>query len=161
MRRIRHTAKPLPRDWSDFPGVVAENDIKLTPKSRLAAKLLVFKNRKALNAFWANCLGRPMGFGALGAVNALATEHVGPEGVAFIECDPRYFCVIGLVIGHLSMEIITHESVHAGFAFANRHKRDFWVPQTDEFCEEDVCYPAGRIAKRINAFLYDKGLYQQ
>jgi hypothetical protein len=99
--------------------------------------------------------------GALGAVNALSSEVLCNGKPMFLECDPRYFCVIGLTIGNLSMECITHESVHAGFAFAARHRRDFWVPQPQDYCEEDVAYPAGRIAKRINAFLHDNGLYSK
>lgn len=64
-----------------------------------------------------------MSKGAFGAVNALASE--GRRGLVYV--DPKYFCVIGLTTGSLSMEVITHESVHAGFAFAKRHKKDFWV----------------------------------
>lgn len=142
--------------------MLAEHDIRLTRGSRLAAKLLVFKNSRELTEFWRNALGSRMSPGALGAVNALARE-VGPhdsDAPTHIECDPRYFCVIGLTRGALSMECITHESVHAGFCFAKRHRRDFWVKQSEDFCEEDVCYPAGRIAKRINAFLHDGGWYQ-
>ncbi len=155
--KIIHTPG-LPRSFAGHPAggsIIAEHDIKFTRGSRLAAKLLVFTHSKAMTKFWAHAIGHRMSPGALEAVNALARET--SPGV--LECDPRYYCVIGLTKGALCMEVITHESVHAGFAFANRHRRNFWVESPKDYIEEDVCYPAGRVAKRINAFLHDRGLY--
>ena len=110
-------------------------------------------------------LGRngDLGPQCLGAVNGLGYERVDfTEGQqrSTLVCDPRYFAVMGLVLGHLNMEIVTHESVHAAFAYARRHRKDLWC-DPGELEEEAVCYPAGIIAKRINAWLHDEGLYEQ
>jgi hypothetical protein len=163
--RVRHTAKPLPRSFSGHPaagGLVAESDIAITPRGRLRAKLLVFEHPKSLRRFWKEALGKgDLGRGCLGAVTALAQEVRFLDGKRFACVDPRYFCVIGLTLGNLSMEVITHECVHAGFAFAKRHAKDYWVSQSDDYDEEDVCYPTGRLARRINTFLHDNGLYSK
>lgn len=160
--RVRRTRTPLPRSFAAHPAahaLVAEADLRIGGRGSMRAKLLVFKTSAALTRFWREALGLRMSAGALGAVNALASDVEGQSG-RYIECDPTYFCVIGLTLPALCMEVITHEAVHAGFAFAKRHRRDFWVEQDEGYDEEDVCYPAGRIAKRINAFLHEKGLYR-
>ena len=155
---IRHAKTALPRVWKTHSAggdILAETDILVRGYGTMRAKLLVFPSATKLVKFWDKALGRKLGRKCAGCVSAMATED--PEGV--ISVDPRYFCVIGLSKNNLSMEVITHESVHAGFAYSKRHRKDFWVKQGPDFDEEDVAYPAGRIAKRINAFLYDKGLY--
>jgi hypothetical protein len=178
--RVRHSKTPLPTTWINHPAlgdsIIAEADMKITPRGRLWAKLLVFKDSDGLEHFWDKGLGRSLAGDAdisgkrkgrtVGCVSALATEIWSTETDTattkkFIEVDPRYFCVIGLVETHLKMEVICHEATHAGFAFFNRHKRDYWVKRANnDFNEEDVCYPTGLIAASINRFLYDKGLYK-
>jgi hypothetical protein len=173
--RVAHSRRRLPRVWSTHPQargrVIAEHDIKVSPRSRLRAKLLVFRNRTALNDFWEKALkptghGERLGLGCQGAVNALQHEIItikdGRE-TRHIEVDPRYFCLIGLVRGMgkftSPMEVISHEAVHAGFAYAKRIGRTgFWV-KASSLDEEDVCYPAGRVARAINIFLHERGLF--
>lgn len=58
------------------------------------------------------------------------------------------------------MEIICHESVNAAFAYRRRVKGMNWVDYDNMDEEEEVCYPAGIIAKRINAFVHECGLYK-
>lgn len=127
-------------------------------------KLLVFKNNRDLRNFWKKALGKgDLGTGCRGAVNGLASEVIqfredGSES-RFMEVDPRFFCVMGLVVTHLGMEIITHEAVHAGFNYAKRVKRrDLWHGAKD-LDEEEVCYPSGRIASGVNKLLRESGLY--
>lgn len=162
--KVRHTAAALPRCFSDHPaaaGVLGEFDIRLCGAGRLRAKVLVFATPAELARFWRDGLGRAaLGRGCLGAVNSLASERVNVRtGERVMEVDPRYFCIIGLTKQNLSMEIICHESMHAGFAYAKRVQRNLWA-EPWELDEEKVCYPAGRIAAEINRFLHDEGLYQ-
>lgn len=163
--RVHHTKRPLPRHFARHPaalGLIAEHDIRMK-HGRLHAKLLIFDKPVSLRAFWKAIRGVSLGRSALGAVNALAYERInfmrGDESHS-MECDPRYFCMIGLCKTHLSMEIISHEATHAGFAYAKRRKGDAWIAAMD-FDEEFIAYPAGRIAASINRFLYRKKLYEQ
>lgn len=164
--RIHHT-RPLPKAFSLHPkvkGLVAEADVTATPKGRLAAKVLVFASPSDLRRFWRDVLGKPdLGKACVGAVNALGREgyFVDDDGTVTNRrwiCDPRYFCIIALSARHLTMEVITHESVHAGFCYARRLGRDPWNDER-KLGEEDIAYPAGRIAAGINRWLYDRELY--
>lgn len=165
--RVRCLDEGLPRSISSHPkarGIKAEADIWVTGKARLRLKVVVFEKKADLHHFWREVLGRNhLGDNCLGAVNGLAYEEVtitpGKPERSTMWVDPRYFAIMGLAYGHLNMEIVTHESGHAAFAYARRHHRDMWVERGD-LEEENVCYPLGRIAKRINAFLHDEGLYK-
>lgn len=161
--RVRHTKRSLPRSFRGHPasyGLITEHDIRMRC-ARLRAKLLIFDKPASLRQFWKAVRGSDLGSSAVGAVNSLAYERVTFRKASefhSMECDPRYFCMIGLCKAHLSMEIISHEAVHAGFAYAKRRKGDAWIAAMG-FDEEFVAYPAGRIAAAINRFLYVKGLY--
>jgi len=63
-----------------------------------------------------------------------------------------------LVEDHLTMRIITHESVHAGFAFAKRRARSWWDAEARAFDEEAIAYPTGEIARNIVVALNRHGL---
>lgn len=142
---------------------MAEADIFPLPRGKLAAKLLVFATVNDLKRFWRS-ISHPLGRGCRGAVNALANTKQrvgacgGSDGSAVLQGDRRYFCVIGLCARHLSMEIVCHESVHAGFCYEKRVRRNPFGPAT-EFDEERIAYPAGAVAAAINRFLRAKGLY--
>lgn len=126
---------------------------------------MVFQNCRYLHAFWRNALGKSaLGRTCRGAVNGMYQEVVtfpgkGKPERAHLEVDERYFCVMGLVKGHLSMEIIAHESAHAAFAFVKRKSRCPWDAQAKDYDEESICYPLGRIARAINNILYKAKLY--
>jgi hypothetical protein len=157
--------RPLPtcfRRHVDTGGLLAEADIYPHPRGRLAAKLLVFDKPTNLRRFWRKVVGSDVGRECRGCVNALAQtrEAVGvknPKPPVLVG-DPRYFCVIGLVRGWLSMEVISHEAVHAGYCYEKRVRRNLFGAIGD-FDEERVAYPAGRIAGAMNEFLARKGLY--
>lgn len=156
--RSRHAATPLPRDWKSkpVPGILLERDIKVRPSSRVYAKLLVFENRADLRRFWTEDLGKEeLGEGCCGAVHPL--WRTVDEG-RIQEFDPRYFCVIGLIKDYLSMEIICHESVHAGYAYAERCRGVKW-PGCGELEEEYLAYPTGAISAGINFAVSKAGLY--
>lgn len=164
--RVRHSKTPIPQSFYRHPhakGLLGDADIQLTRGSRLRAKLLVFDTPKSLRQFWLKGLGRSdLGRGCLGAVSSLSLEccHFPAKGQKqrppHIECDPRYFCIIGLCKGHLTMEIICHEAVHAGFSYAKRQMRQMW-PNEKECGEEGVCYPSGVIASEITSYCRQKG----
>jgi hypothetical protein len=162
--KVRHSEQPVPRCFAGHPagkGLLGECDIRLCGAGRLRAKLLVFNGPVALRRFWRDALGRnELGRHTAGAVSALSYERINvTTGASVMVVDPRYFCVIGLTRDNLSMEVITHEAVHAGFAYAKRVQKNLWAG-ADELDEENVCYPAGRIAAAINSFLHDQGLYR-
>lgn len=162
--RIAHTATPLPRRFTgQFPGIVLEADVTVTPGARIAAKLLVFRNNAAMRTFWRRALGcrggRAICRRTLGAVHTPATEWTEhPSEQKWMEVDRRYFCVIGLIQTHLTMEVITHEAGHAAFAYVSRQRRIMFEPAR-QHDEEGICYPLGIIARGINMILCDAGLY--
>lgn len=157
--------KAIRRDWSRHPaakGCLLEKDLSIY-RSNLKEKLMVFSSRRDLRKFWAAITPFKLGRQCMGVVNQLSChvltyDRKGNER-QHIEADPRYFCVIGLVKGFLSMEIISHESVHAGFAYAKRIKKTPWDQDALGFDEETVCYPAGAIAAAINRAIDKAGLY--
>lgn len=165
--RLRCSLKPLPRVFANHPkvrGLKGEHDIRMRRGSRLFAKLLIFDSRKSLRYFWAECLGcGELGRYCCGAVNSLIQEvefvkkGCRPVGKRHLEADARYFCVIGLIEGHLGAEVISHEAVHAGFSYAKRIRRSPWDIEAKHFDEEAVCYPAGRVSAEIARFLWAKG----
>ena len=154
----------LPRKWlSIASGAICEFDIAVT-SGPLRAKVLVFKDQKTLYGFWNKKLGKGgLGHRTRGAVNTLMRETMrihedGSESENVLHFDRRYFCVMGFVKKWLSMEIVTHESVHAAFCYARRMTRRPWA-SFREFDEEDICYPAGIIARKINNKLHNLRLY--
>lgn len=165
--RVRHIETPLPTKWVDglphLKCALGVFDIKITHGSRLRMKLLVFKTKRDMRRFWRKSLGRKdLSSGTSGCVSPLAHERIytsGPlKGQKFMMVDPRYFCVMGLVMGYLTVEIISHESGHAAFAYSKRvHCRDMWVGLRDHE-EERVCYPLGVISQRVADALKDNGL---
>lgn len=153
----------LPVRWT--PGLlrsaVAEFDVRPTRHGRLFAKVVVFKSNKAMRAFWSHRISKsPLGRWTVGACNGLIcwSEKRGQRRVT--ETDRRYFCVIGLIVGRVGMEVIAHEAVHAGFCYAKRVRRTPWAAARD-FDEEEVAYPAGAIARAINRELHRRNLYDR
>jgi len=163
--RVVHTDEPLPRKWRGLPGgerALHIADIAVSYRSRLRLKLLVFKTPRDLKYFWKAGLGRgDLGRHCVGAVNGLAIERIffpkkgHPPKPSIIEVDPRYFAVMGLCTGHLSMEVICHEAGHAAFSYVNRvHNKSLWHGARDND-EEEVCYPLGRIASAVTQSLIE------
>lgn len=155
----------LPTNWADFRGLVAQGDIRVN-QGRLRAKLVVFDTQKSLRLFWNKRLGlhsQPLGTKCLGVVNSLrlCKERFGKgdaPAVRQIDLDRRYFCIIGLLKDHLTMRIISHESVHAAYAFEQRRVRSWWDAEARQHDEEAIAYPVGEIAANIVRFLNRKKL---
>lgn len=147
-----------------IPGMIAQCDVRPTDAGYLTAKVMVFQDRNSMNRFWRKSFDCGISRNCKGVAKGLFgwTERVDQAGKWVRKCitgDRRYFCVIGLIHGHLNMEVVTHESVHAGLCYAKRATRTPWAKYGD-FDEEQIAYPAGRIAARINQFLHKKGLYE-
>ena len=145
--------RSIPRNWSrSWPYIVHEFDVRPARRGRLFCKVLIFKNGRDLRRFWREGLGHGTS-GALGVVDRLVwtrqkINRDGTEGRIRIIQDRRYFCVMGLLVGHLTMNVLTHECAHAGFAYAKRVRRSPWA-EIGDLDEELVCYPAGLIAAAI------------
>jgi hypothetical protein len=165
--------RSLPTSWINMrrnSGIVAECDVSFSRGSRIAAKVLFFKNKTDLRKFWdwlrdghGTKVGG-IGKGCEGVVNSLMVQvedyskgEDSPRRV-FLRGDPRYFCVVGLLTNRLTMEIVTHESVHVGFAYAKRKgRRNLFRGIDPDNPEEEVCYPAGRFAAAVVSYAQRKG----
>lgn len=155
--RLKHSRNPLPKSFKNHraaKGLLHERDLKIG-SSKLRAKLLIFKNKTSLRGFWKKALGKDIGAYCYGAVNSLCCEvgKVDKDGnilTRHIEADKRYFCLIGLIKGHLNAEIVTHEAIHAGYCYIKRVRKTPWDEQIAHFDEESVAYPSGLIASKIN-----------
>jgi hypothetical protein len=160
---------PMPRSFARLPhakGLVAERDVKPMRGGKIAAKVLVFENRGAMRAFWKRYSGYDITRNCGGVVNALCHERIridrnGNETSRTLHGDRRYFCMVGLALGDLCAEFITHEAVHAGFCYEKRVKRNVFGKAVGDFDEERIAYPVGRIMAGINSFLHDEKLYDR
>lgn len=145
------------KKWPEVRKALFEFDVKARPSSRLKAKVLIFANNKDLLRFWKIISPHKLGKGCLGVVNSLAYEKtlVDKHGAKTTNlcCDASYFCVIGLLVKHLSDEIICHEATHAGFAWAKRVNRNIFAKYSD-LDEELVCYPTGRLSSEIFKWVF-------
>lgn len=164
--KIVYSKHPLPHSLWYFPGLrglVRECDICITQSARLHAKVAVFKNLSSMRHFW-KLIDKPQPK-ALAVVCQLSSTRyrIDAQGNEYnhrLEVDPRYFCLMTFALGHLNMEIVSHESVHAGFAYARRVKRSPFKAAL-RFDEEAIAYPAGRIARSLNGWLYKHDLYRK
>lgn len=164
---IRLNKEVLPRDWTTLPGsegISFQRDVAVSPKSSLRLKVLVFRHRAAMFHFWTKGLDRPALHPSTLAVFNPLTVTVedysrtprGRRRPPETRVDPRYFGVIGFVEGWLTPEIITHECIHAGFAYSRRVGGNHHWPDDDE--EERVCYPAARLADAVIRSLHNGGM---
>ena len=141
----------LPTKWPSSAGLLLQGDVRVTA-GNLRAKVLLFKNQASMKEYWNKKTMHRLG-NALAAVNQLTYEATsyrkgGDVGDQYIGVDARYFCMMGFLVKHLTLEILMHESVHASYAFVNRSTKQWWC-QAKEIDEELVAYPAGIIAKGV------------
>ena len=156
----------LPRSWgSKRQGVAAQCDVSPCPRGRLFAKVLMFRTLRDLRRWWPKNMGSLIP-GSCASVQGLYTWKETIDGKGRVICrrilklDRRYFCVMGFSRTQLNMEVISHESVHAGFCYAKRVRRTPWEAARD--CDEEhVAYPAGSIAQAINHWCHKHGFYEK
>lgn len=146
-------------------GLIHECDLPLIQGCRLRVKLLVFERPACMRRFWVKYIYPFDGLspGTLGAVSRLSCSVIsaGREQREYEEYDPRYLCVIALCRKHITVEIVMHEAVHAGFAWAKRKVRAPWDACSLDLDEESVCYPAGRIASDMCYALEKAGFIER
>lgn len=159
---------PLPRCWKRHRRCRAlfECDLAPSPFSRLRLKVLVFRTLLDLYRFWDHGVS-PTRHNYQGIVAGLGVYRINyqkggpPAGTNHrFEADPRYFAVMGLCVKHLGSEVTTHEIVHAAFAYAERVGKKHAIAPARSNDSEAICYPAGRLARRLNIALYDSGMYE-
>ena len=146
------------------PGLIAQGEFRVRGGGSLWAKVLVFERPRDLQRFFAEDLGRPVGRKCLGAVSSMSTSFYdvrpGREIKERVEFDRRYFCLIGLTRKNVTMRILCHEAVHAGFCHAKRAKKTDWDREALGFDEEAVAYPAGEVARELVVFLEREGILE-
>ncbi len=155
----------VPATFPMASGMIAQRSLSIYGSS-LKFKLVLFNKPRHLHRWWRSFFGSHLSSNCLGAVNQCMTqfEKVDKNGVVAVTravYDRRHFCVVGLTSDNLGMEVITHESVHAGYCFARRSKRAAWNHLALEFDEESVAYPAGKVARSIVKFLDQERLFKE
>lgn len=168
--KIIFRKKGLPKKFKGVDGLSAQGDIEIL-EGHPKAKTLIFKNKTAMRRFYDKVLPEyrgvqgfqtdKLGPSCLGFVNkiTLIRVKIRPDGNDLVrhEVDRKYFCIICLVEGHLTAEILCHEAVHVGFAWDFRTQGGgvFANPGMDE---ENVCHPAGRFLEQVIHFIKNEGL---
>lgn len=147
-------------------GFLGEIDIRVHAKSSLRVKAVMFETMRQLCDYhYRHVRMRPHGedmrreVGKIsGFVDALASVAVDKGGREWAVFDPRYAAWIGLVPSLLTWEVVAHEAVHAGFAYAKRLRKSPFE-ESLMLDEEAVAYPAGIIASEIRAWVTRRGWY--
>ena len=155
--RKKGLPKRLRRIPGGVPGLVSACNVHVHGETP-AAKVAVFKNRKSMRHFYAKILPRYMSDAGMspktlernasGGVCKLWTKD--KRGRDFF--DRNHFCIVLLVEGFLTAEILCHEAVHVGFAWEawTQGKSPFPNPENRE---ENVCYPAGIFLDQVLTFI--------
>lgn len=136
-----------------------DRDIEPYPGARFKIRLVVFDGLRSMSAY-----GRSLGAQMFDGDNAFVYTGTGFYPATRNQprqfyADSKYFCVMVFHVGALSLELIAHESVHAGFAIAKRRVRDPWRHLFKD-PEEWVAYPAGRIMEAVTNEMRKSGLYR-
>jgi hypothetical protein len=145
-------ASHLPRSWPRARGLVAQAGIPVN-LGRLRMKVLVFRTAKDLRTFWKRRFGQDIGRECIGVVNTLSYSVLTRDGHEILRVDGRYFCVMGLIASGLTMRVLSHECVHAGYSYAKRRARNYWDKEARSFDEEAIAYPTGEIARALVTWL--------
>jgi len=171
--RITYRKKGLPKRLmripGGVPGLAAACNIHVDGRDEYpAAKVAIFRSRAAMRHFnwhilpryrnWENRRNLGLGKRCAGFVNKLGIQHYNDAGeLVSIEVDRNYFCIVCLVEGNLTAEILSHEAVHVGFAwdYRMRGKGPF---EDAHSAEENVCYPAGIFLNQVLSFIKREGL---
>lgn len=125
-----------------------DEDFKPFAKSPLKIKVVVCAGEKALRKV-SERLGKPVEKETHAFVDCASGTEVNPKtGKLRYFADCNYFCAMIFKLQQINTEIITHESVHAGFSIAKRNVRDPWR-RVFSLDEEWIAYPAGIVARKL------------
>lgn len=158
--------KSVLKDKTLNRGIVGAWDIHLH-FTNLAAKTIVFETPEHLQMFHGELVARGISFteelgeGCRGCVMKLATEVLNADTGEFkcYEVDPRYFCVVLLIEGHMNIEVIGHEAMHVGFAYDLRKgKNNRYFEKDKDISEEAVCYPGGVWLRQVARLMNEEGI---
>ncbi len=164
VKKVKH---PIPWNMSrmhPWPWlVIASGDITPHIPTGLYCRYMVFKNvrdmRKVVKHIFRNKWSTFRGVitNSTGGICIDTTTRIWENGViVYREIEPKIFAFILLVKNNVTPEVIAHESIHAGFAFHRRAQIE-WPGKTKNE-EENICYPAGRIAGHLTTAMQDQGL---
>lgn len=167
--RRKGLPKRLMRLPGGVPGLVSACNVHLADDGYPAAKVAIFKDRASMRRFNESQLPRYRGTEGLikeklgrrcaGFVNKLAVRRIDTETLeeGHAEVDRNYFCIVCLVEGNLTAEILSHEATHVGFAWDYRTRGN--GPFADlHNPEENVCYPAGIFLNQVLTHIKREGL---
>lgn len=141
-------------------GVILDEDFKPFAKSPLKIKVVVVSGGKALRRMSIK-LGHAVESSTYAFVDTASGSAPDKKtGKIVYTADANYFCVMVFQVHHLNAAIITHESVHAGFAIAKRDVRDPWR-RAFSLDEEWIAYPAGIVARKLCEIFRQNGLLEE
>jgi len=131
-------------------------------------KVLVFKSRPVMWKFWLNRRGLVNvghSFSAmcdgLYRIERRGKRELGSDPAFVRLVDPRYICLIGLCRNHLTENTVVHECVHAGQFYAKLDLTSPWDYLVGANRDEQVAYPAGRVAALVLRALRRAGLMKK
>lgn len=164
--RIVPRAKGMPKLFiKAFPksGIILEGALRLHHERRVM-KVVVFKHRSEMQRFYNGPFKKyreRIGVSSdicedavMGMVCTQETEHIQfePQGEKhWIEVDPHFWSVMILCLDSLNIMVMSHEAVHAAFAYTRQHPRNRWTIHESD--EEHICYPAGYITEMLDNWL--------
>ena len=134
--------------------VAHEADMRVTPRSRIRYKVVIFETQHCLLQFWGHFFRYQLPDNALAAVRDVSTTVWGPAngGTEYLRVDPKYFAVVGLVDRHITTNVLAHEAAHLAYAYDRRMgKRNPFIDPHNH--EEQLAYPVGIITQQLTDLL--------
>lgn len=146
--------RPFMKSWStdkEKDKILFEVTFAASKRGRLFAKLLIFRNARALSSFWKRVVN-PSDKKHSNKVAGLVTPLIVVKGDT-VEVDPNYFCAIGLDYTQCDIETLAHEATHAADCYCERLMgRNPYA----RYCknggryDEIYAHPTGIIAKQLD-----------
>lgn len=137
------------KEWLLLPGSIVECNFRYHKRDKFMGKFIILDTRKRMqgvgNSLSIKKKNDRLSSRTLGAINNFLIPSRRKGGGYY--ADPIYFCLIILNLGDLTVDTVTHESVHAGYAYSYRSPKK--APHGDKNHEENVCYPAGFVSELI------------
>lgn len=132
-------------------------DVKAKYGGKLSLKVVVFKDFKGMEDFTDEIIYSGMGTGLHPKTAAIVSrldskveryDDQGNLSESFLEVDKNYFAAMCLIKDRINLEVLAHECVHAGYAYAKRTGKAYDERALD-LDEENVAYPTGYLFTEI------------